>query len=103
MFFEPLHFLDELPLCRHVVEALGGSSAVEGIPLEPIPHPDPAERVADLLAKAESRGRAAAETGAIHGDGVGRFDEVAAAQGALGRFPGSQVMPLLRSFLNAPL
>ena len=85
------------------MEALGGSSAVEGIPLEPIPHPDPAERVADLLAKAtESKGRAAAETGAMHGDGVGRFDEVAAAQGALGRFPGSQVMPLVRSFLNAP-
>jgi len=38
--------------------------------------------------------------GSVHrqtgfGDSVTRFDEVAAARGALGRFPGSEVMPLL--------
>ena len=35
----------------------------------------------------------------VCGDAVGRFDEVAAARGALGRFPGSEVMPLLRQFV----
>lgn len=34
------------------------------------------------------------------GDGVSRFDEVAAARGALGRFPGSELMPFLRSMLR---
>ena len=37
----------------------------------------------------------------VFGDGVARFDEVAAARGALGRFPGSEVMPLLRQFASA--
>lgn len=37
----------------------------------------------------------------VFGDGVGRFDEVAAARGALGRFPGSEVMPFLRQFASA--
>ncbi len=91
-------------MCRHVVDALGGDSAVRGIPLKPIPHPNPGESVADLLAtRAENgpEGTAAVETSAQHGDSVREFDEVAAAQGALGRFPGSQVMPLIRSFLSA--
>ena len=37
----------------------------------------------------------------VFGDRVDRFDEVAAARGALGRFPGSEVMPLLRQFAGA--
>ena len=34
------------------------------------------------------------------GDGVAAFDEIAVAAGALGRFPGSQVMPLIRQFVG---
>ena len=86
------------------MDALGGSSAVQGIPLKPIPHPDPKESIADLLAtrgENESEGAAAEKDSAQHGDCVRDFDEVAVAQGALGRFPGSQVMPLIRSFLAA--
>jgi len=37
------------------------------------------------------------------GDSVTRFNEVAAARGALGRFPGSEVMPLLRQVAGVAL
>jgi 2,3-bisphosphoglycerate-independent phosphoglycerate mutase len=33
------------------------------------------------------------------GDGVAVFDEVSAARGALGRFPASEFMPLVRALL----
>ena len=36
----------------------------------------------------------------VLGDGVSEFTEIAAAAGALGRFPGSQVMPLVRQFVG---
>jgi len=35
---------------------------------------------------------------AVLGDSVAAFDELSAASGSLGRFPGSQVMPLLKQF-----
>ncbi len=35
---------------------------------------------------------------AVRGDPVRSFDEVSAARGALGRFPGSQVMPLIKQY-----
>ena len=34
------------------------------------------------------------------GDQVVAFDEISVAAGALGRFPGSQVMPLVRQFVG---
>lgn len=34
------------------------------------------------------------------GDAVASFDEISAAAGALGRFPGQQVMPLVKSFMS---
>lgn len=40
---------------------------------------------------------------AFRGDGVATFSEPAAAAGALGRFPGLQVMPLIRQFAGWPL
>ena len=36
----------------------------------------------------------------VLGDGVSEFTEIAAAAGVLGRFPGSQVMPLVRQFVG---
>jgi hypothetical protein len=38
---------------------------------------------------------------AVLWDGVAAFDEISAARGALGRFPGSEVMPLLKRFAAA--
>lgn len=50
---------------------------------------------------AEEAERKAAE--AVHGkegcDGIARFSEVDAARGSLGRFPGSEVMPIIKSYL----
>ena len=37
---------------------------------------------------------------AVLGDGVAEFSEIAVAAGGLGRFPGSQVMPLIRQFVG---
>lgn len=37
---------------------------------------------------------------AVYGDGVRWFDETAAAEGSLGRFPSSELMPLIRQFLG---
>lgn len=34
------------------------------------------------------------------GDAVTSFDEISAAAGALGRFPGQQVMPLVKGFMS---
>lgn len=37
---------------------------------------------------------------AVYGDSVRWFDETAAAEGSLGRFPSSELMPLIRQFLG---
>ncbi|MEW5299605.1 MAG: hypothetical protein WDW38_004353 [Sanguina aurantia] len=37
---------------------------------------------------------------AVLGDPVRSFDEVSAARGSLGRFPGSQIMPLVKHFIG---
>ena len=47
--------------------------------------------------KAMLRGAEGAVGGS--GDAVCCFSEVAAAEGSLGRFPGSEVIPLIKSFL----
>lgn len=84
------------------MEVLGVNEAFQGLSLGPIPHPDPAESVAELLEKSSSQQTpACAGSHSEHGDGVVSFDEVAAAQGALGRFPGREVMPLVKSFLSS--
>jgi hypothetical protein len=36
----------------------------------------------------------------VLGDGVCSFDELSVARGGLGRFPGSQVMPLIKQFVG---
>jgi 2,3-bisphosphoglycerate-independent phosphoglycerate mutase len=41
------------------------------------------------------------EVHVLHGDSVARFDEVSAAGGALGRFPGREVMGLVKDFISA--
>ena len=61
--------------------AAGGAPAAE---------PDPAQQA----------GAAAGPAAGEWGDGVRRFSEIDAPAGALGRFPGSQVMPLIRQFVG---
>lgn len=38
----------------------------------------------------------------VRGDPVRSFDELSAARGALGRFPGSEVMRLIKRFTGRP-
>lgn len=37
-----------------------------------------------------------------HGDDVRAFDEIQAARGILGRFPGEQLIPLIQQLLQQP-
>lgn len=39
---------------------------------------------------------------AVRGDPVRSFDELSAARGALGRFPGSEVLTLVKQFAGWP-
>ena len=36
----------------------------------------------------------------VRGDAVRSFDELSAARGSLGRFPGSEVMTLIKQFVG---
>lgn len=48
--------------------------------------------------KTENATPAAAEYDIVYCDNVKRYDELSAASGALGRFPGSEMMPLIKQF-----
>jgi 2,3-bisphosphoglycerate-independent phosphoglycerate mutase len=90
---EPVPFA--LAHLADVVTALGGDAAVRATPLRPIRTPEfcPEGAVEAPQQPPEWRGG-----GAVAGDAVAVFDEVAAAAGGLGRFCGAAVMPLLKAF-----
>ncbi|KAJ9529593.1 hypothetical protein QJQ45_013881, partial [Haematococcus lacustris] len=101
------HSHEPVPLAiahlAHVVEALGGSDYVEALPLEPIPLPD-VEQPPSTAKLCRQVGRGVlpyARVQVVRGDPVRCFDELSAARGGLGRFPGSEVMPLVKAFLDA--
>ena len=96
-----------------VVELLGGVDAIEAsIPLEPIVLPDDEEAAANggivnSCSSGERKRKRRKKIGSkgdtsalvdIHGDDVDMFNEISAAQGALGRFPGSEIMKLITRF-----
>mmetsp|Transcript_32653 Transcript_32653/g.82862 ORF Transcript_32653/g.82862 Transcript_32653/m.82862 type:complete len:503 (-) Transcript_32653:247-1755(-) len=112
---------------RHVVSAVGGEAVVKGVKLGPIPLPDvnnppPISQLLHQAALQDMRRKASwagqpwvpgmpAEVfgawrepwpQAVRGDAVRSFDELSAARGALGRFPGSQVMPTIKAFTGRP-
>lgn len=72
---------------------------MDGISLGPIPHPDPHAVLASIRGTPGQPSGASECHAAAHGDSVMLFDEMSAAEGALGRFPGIQVMALLKSLL----
>ncbi|CAI5478963.1 unnamed protein product [Closterium sp. Yama58-4] len=63
----------------------GGEAAVLGTDLSPFPIPTAATVAAEGVTGAN-----------VAGDGVSRFSESAAAKGSLGRFPGSEMMRIIK-------
>ena len=83
---------------RHIVHALGGTAAIEKIPLQPIPHPK-LEDAGGGLALDQSISDHPRQKAAVLGDSVSCFDEISAADGALGRLPGCQVLTLVKGLM----
>lgn len=90
--------------CDEQVQAFGGLGKLQQQPLDPIPHPG------EELPKLLEFGQQVAQQGAaapgvspdrLSGDHVQVFSELAAGHGALGRFPGPGVMPLVCEFLGS--
>ena len=80
-----------------VVRALGGEEALGCVSLEAVQMPP-----VDAPAVAAEAGGGRVPGAPVAGDAVGAFDEIAAAEGALGRFLGAGVVPLLKSFVLRP-
>ncbi len=96
------HSHDPVPFAiarvRDVVDGLGGRAWVRSVPMGPIAPPEGA-RTSDLTATWNWQDQQAVSP---RWDDVARFDEISAAAGALGRFPGQQVMPLVKAFISMP-
>ncbi|KAF9624778.1 hypothetical protein IFM89_013859 [Coptis chinensis] len=94
--FEPVPFA----LCRlqNFVNAVGGEAIVMGTSLEPFPLPkvEPDEDLRELKVEEQI-----SKTGrGFSGDSVREFSEIAAARGCLGRFPGGEMMGIIKTFLK---
>lgn len=76
----------------HVVECVG-ESMLQGVQMGAIVHPE--DGGVEGLRQAGARPRQQVDASTVW-DPVACYDEVSAARGALGRFPGSELMPLLR-------
>lgn len=96
--FEPVPFA----LCRlkDFVEAVGGQSDLLETPLDPFPLPTikSGEDLADAVIMEEKQREKG--TQAFSGDSVCEFSEIAAARGCLGRFPGGEMMEIIKKFLT---
>ncbi|KAL5723430.1 hypothetical protein ACHQM5_006833 [Ranunculus cassubicifolius] len=90
--FEPVPFA----LCRleKFVKAIGGEAVVMGTSLEPfnLPKVEPGDSLVIEEKEMNKRG--------VSGDLVGEFNEIAAAKGCLGRFPGGEMMGIIKTFLK---
>lgn len=96
--FEPVPFT----LCRlkDFVDAVGGESVIFKTSLDPFPLP-----THDLTEDGEwiegtGMGSSKHEVHAFSGDSVCEFNEIAAARGCLGRFPGGEMMGIINTFLQ---
>lgn len=96
--FEPVPFA----LCQleDFVCAVGGEEAVMGTPLDSfsLPSAKAGEDLAEDLPLAVGKGHEAQR--AFAGDSVSELSEVAAARGCLGRFPGSEMMGIIKKFMK---
>ncbi|KAI4339627.1 hypothetical protein MLD38_024545 [Melastoma candidum] len=96
--FEPVPFA----ICwlRDFVSAVGCDSALDEISLDPFPLPaiKSSEDLPEHFSTQETGGKRQAKASA--GDSVCEFNELAAARGCLGRFPGGEMMEIVKSFLK---
>ncbi|GMH04288.1 hypothetical protein Nepgr_006127 [Nepenthes gracilis] len=95
--FEPVPFA----LCRleDFVGAVGGPSVVMQVPLDPFPLPA-IEVGEDLTEEYQCKGETGSTGQPFRGDSVSEFNEIAGARGCLGRFPGSEMMGIIKAFLK---
>ncbi|XP_073296182.1 uncharacterized protein [Primulina huaijiensis] len=98
------HSFESVPftLCRlkDFVGAAGGESHVLETSLDPFPLPIVAsgeEIVDEYQSREKKQGK---QDPAFNGDTVLEFDELAAARGCLGRFPGSEMMGIIKAFIK---
>ncbi|XP_058112349.1 uncharacterized protein LOC131255618 isoform X2 [Magnolia sinica] len=96
--FEPVPFA----LCRlaDYVSAVGGEAVVMGTPLDsfPLPSIEAGEDLREDFEVSEENRREGSK--AFGGDSVSQCDEIAAARGCLGRFPGSEMMGIIKTFIH---
>ncbi|GAA0150008.1 mutase [Lithospermum erythrorhizon] len=96
--FEPVPFT----LCRlkDFVGAIGGEEVLMRTSLDPFPLP--AVKVGEDLSRdaeiEETKG--GKQLKSFNGDSVCEFHEIDAARGCLGRFPGSEMMGIIKTFLT---
>lgn len=96
--FEPVPFA----LCRlkDFVGAVGGESVLLETSLDPFPLPTvtSGEDLADTVTMVDEQKKI--EIKAFSGDSVCEYNEIAAARGCLGRFPGSEMMGIIKKFIK---
>lgn len=96
--FEPVPFT----LCRlkDFVGAIGGESNLMKISLDPFPLPTvkAGEDLTEECLSEDQKTRVSVQ--AFSGDSVAELNEIAAARGCLGRFPGSEMMGIIKAFLK---
>lgn len=96
--FEPVPFA----LCRlkDFVGAIGGESKLMEFPLNPFPLPtvEAGEDLTEECLREDQRMEHPRQ--AFSGDSVSVLNEIAAARGCLGRFPGSEMMGIIKAFLK---
>ncbi|CAK9326359.1 unnamed protein product [Citrullus colocynthis] len=97
--FEPVPFT----MCKlkDFIGAVGGESVIAGISLDPFRLPTVVAgedlEWREIQKVEEERNK---ESQAFGGDSVYEFDEIAAAKGCLGRFPGGEMMGIIKKFLK---
>ena len=89
------------------VACLGGEAAINAVQLGAMPHQPGPQQQPGLQQVAQAalqrRGRACQADATLRfGDAVTSFSETEAAMGLLGRFPGNQVMPMIRAACSMP-
>jgi hypothetical protein len=105
---EPVPFT--LAWVGDAVAAAGGVAALPGchpgqrIPLPDVKQPPDLQQLLQQAQQQQSGDSSSSSIGAgasgVCWDGVVVFDELVAARGSLGRFPGSEVMRLIKEFLH---